>query len=65
MKIEIKTSRCKQCGLCLANCPKKVLSFAEEPNKDGYRPVQVDEAGCIACGFCYLTCPDGVFNIKG
>ncbi|WP_297895768.1 4Fe-4S binding protein [uncultured Desulfovibrio sp.] len=62
-KILITQSRCKQCGLCVANCPQEALSFAAVFTDAGYRPVQVDDEKCIKCGFCYITCPDRVFEI--
>ena len=64
-KILITQSRCKQCGLCVANCPQEALSFAAVFTDAGYRPVQVDDEKCIKCGFCYITCPDRVFEIVG
>lgn len=65
MKVEIREERCKACGLCVANCPKKVISFKHTVNKAGYHPVQIDHEGCIGCGFCYITCPDGVYHVLG
>lgn len=60
MQIEIRKDRCKECGLCVANCPKKVISYEKHINKIGYHPVTIGE-GCIYCGSCYVTCPDGVY----
>lgn len=65
MKVEINKERCKECGLCVAHCPKKVISFEEEVNKASYHPVKIDDKNCIGCGFCYITCPDGVYHVLG
>lgn len=64
-KIIIKKDRCKACGLCVANCPKKALSLGNDLNANGYRHVVVDMDACIACGTCYVVCPDGVYTIVG
>ncbi|MHC1719134.1 MAG: 4Fe-4S binding protein [Clostridiaceae bacterium] len=65
MRVIFKQERCKQCGLCAANCPKKAISFAEEMNSGGYKPVTIDDSKCIGCGICYTMCPDGVFELSG
>ncbi len=62
-KVKTKPSRCKQCGLCIANCPKQAISFEEEINSSGYRYTVIDHEKCIVCGICYATCPDGVYEI--
>ncbi|WP_317855179.1 indolepyruvate ferredoxin oxidoreductase subunit alpha [Chakrabartyella piscis] len=62
MRIEIKKDRCKECGFCVASCPKKCISFAPKINKIGYHPVVIDMEQCIKCGSCYTVCPDGVYH---
>lgn len=64
-RVLTKPDRCKQCGLCVAICPKGAISFAEELNANGYRYTVIDHEKCIACGMCYLTCPDGVYEVLG
>ncbi len=61
--IKVRTERCKECGLCVVNCPKKAIEFEEKINQSGYRAVQVKNELCIACGVCYTMCPDGVYEI--
>lgn len=65
---EIDRERCKGCGLCISNCPKKILAMAEDLNSHGaYYTVCIDDSQCIACGACALMCPDAaieVFQIK-
>lgn len=65
MKVLVNDERCKQCGICVANCPKKAISFREEINLKGYQAVVVDDELCIGCGICYTMCPDWVFEILG
>ena len=65
MKVLLRQERCKQCGICVANCPKKAISFKEEINENGYRPVTIDDEKCIGCGICYTMCPDWVYEILG
>ncbi|MCT4593423.1 MAG: 4Fe-4S binding protein [Anaeromicrobium sp.] len=62
-KVKINANRCKECGLCVVNCPKKAIKFSEEINNSGYKPVEINDELCIACGICYVTCPDGVYEI--
>ncbi len=65
MKVLINSNRCKECGLCIYNCPKKAISKSEQLNIHGYYPVIINDEDCIACGICYTTCPDGVFHVLG
>ena len=60
----IDKERCKGCGLCVANCPKSILTKAQDVNAQGaYYTVCVDESQCIACGACALMCPDAAIEI--
>ena len=43
-KIKINTARCKGCGYCVNDCPRKALSFSGNINDKGYDTVQVDDA---------------------
>ena len=55
----IETRRCKACGLCVANCPKKILGLGKEINEQGYNyVVQLDPDKCIKCNICGVVCPD-------
>ena len=55
---EINTKWCKGCGVCVALCPKKVLTlkglkvFVENPN------------ACIRCKICEYHCPDFAIFVK-
>ena len=63
-KVITTPERCKQCGLCVAVCPKQAISFAEDINSAGYHYTLIDHEKCIVCGMCYITCPDFVYEIK-
>ncbi|MFN3535060.1 MAG: 4Fe-4S dicluster domain-containing protein [Desulfatiglandales bacterium] len=49
---------CKQCGICVAFCPKKVLD--RDPKG---APVVARPQDCIGCRFCELHCPDFAISI--
>jgi Dissimilatory sulfite reductase (desulfoviridin), alpha and beta subunits len=55
---KVVKERCKGCGICVAACPKKALSFSEEINGKGYNFVVNDHDKCVLCGICYTVCPD-------
>ncbi|WP_434309131.1 4Fe-4S dicluster domain-containing protein [Hominifimenecus sp. rT4P-3] len=64
-KIEVDTEKCKECGLCIAKCPKKLLKSADETNSMGYYyTIQEREEDCIGCGICYLFCPDAAITVR-
>ncbi len=54
--------RCKECGYCIDNCPKKALSFSGTYNKKGYDTAIIDHGKCIQCAICFSVCPDYVFE---
>ena len=64
-KIEVEKERCKECGLCVLNCPKKLLVIGSTINKNGYRVAeQVDPEGkCTACTLCAIMCPDMAISV--
>ena len=65
-KITIDKERCKGCGLCVLNCPKKILVISEtESNRNGYFVVKMtDETACIGCANCGVMCPDSVITVE-
>ncbi len=49
----------EECGLCLAVCPKRLVSPSERLNRKGYRPPRVVHmAACTQCQNCVIYCPD-------
>jgi 2-oxoglutarate ferredoxin oxidoreductase subunit delta len=52
-KISIDEHPCKQCGICVAFCPRDVLSADDSGN------VQIiDPEACTGCLMCELLCPE-------
>jgi len=48
---------CIQCGICIQNCPPKVISKTEHG-------VKADLSGCIRCFCCQELCPERAVHIK-
>ena len=54
--IRINKDLCKNCGMCIRTCVKKVFSL-----KDG-QITSDPESGCIECGHCVAVCPEGAIQ---
>ncbi|HEC77664.1 MAG TPA: 4Fe-4S dicluster domain-containing protein [candidate division WOR-3 bacterium] len=54
--IEIKESWCKGCEICVAFCPKDVLTM------EGAKAKVANLDACTGCQLCEIYCPD--FAIK-
>ena len=63
--ITINEDRCKGCGLCARECPKKIVALSKTKiNSKGYRPAEItDIEECIGCASCARPCPDAVIEI--
>lgn len=48
-------AQCTACGLCVANCGKKAISF--QLNEFGCEMPMIDETLCISCQKCKRICP--------
>jgi 2-oxoglutarate ferredoxin oxidoreductase subunit delta len=63
--VEIDRERCKECGLCVAFCPKQALDLdGSTMNASGYHPaILVVEENCFGCAICALMCPDVAITV--
>jgi len=52
---------CRNCGLCIKNCPDKAVSKIEQ---DGSLEYISDDNKCIGCGICAGVCPCGVWEME-
>ena len=62
-KVKLEIERCKGCGYCVAECPKKAISFTGNISAKGYDTITVNEGPCVCCGSCHPVCPDGAFEV--
>lgn len=56
--VVIDPEECKGCGLCIEDCPEKVLKFHEKFNSKGYHYAFYVGEGCTGCGICFYACPE-------
>ncbi|MBL4932757.1 nitroreductase family protein [Clostridium paridis] len=57
--ITLDQEKCIKCGLCVKECPERVL----ELSKNGPKEISTEE--CISCGHCVAICPqEAIDNIK-
>jgi len=62
--IKIDKESCKGCGLCVKECPQKILRISESSNNSGYYITEIiDAAKCIGCANCAVVCPDCVIEV--
>ena len=57
---EVRTRRCRGCGLCVEACPYDARSLDDE-----LRIAVVDEFKCQGCGACQVACPSGASEHLG
>lgn len=54
--IEINQETCNKCGICVAECPRRVITL---PGGGFPQVVAVAEVACNGCGHCVAVCPSG------
>ncbi|GMO32783.1 MAG: 4Fe-4S binding protein [Candidatus Azobacteroides pseudotrichonymphae] len=63
-KVLIDTNRCKGCGLCIVECPLRVIALGEKINTKGYNYAQIAKPSeCIGCANCGYVCPDSCITV--
>ena len=57
---------CKDCGLCIAFCPKNVLEMSDKLAKKGVNPPEIiNPEDCTLCKKCMMYCPDLAIMVRG
>lgn len=57
----IDQAKCKQDGICVAECPAQVLRINPQDDYPAATP-DFDEV-CLRCGHCVAVCPTGAFSL--
>ncbi len=57
--IDINTSWCKGCGICIGMCPTQVLEFDER-----FKARVAHLEKCINCKLCELLCPELAVSVE-
>ncbi|GAW91930.1 4Fe-4S dicluster domain-containing protein [Calderihabitans maritimus] len=57
--MDVRSSWCKGCGICIAFCPKGVLAADRQGRALIARPEL-----CIGCGICENLCPDFAISLE-
>lgn len=70
---DVDPAKCTGCGLCVAECPKKVIRLVPDAKRyhilcsshdKGPAVKKVCSAGCIACTLCVKNCPSKAIAIN-
>ncbi len=59
MFLEVDYSKCNRDGLCVDECPARII----EMNDEGPSAVDGAEKICIHCGHCVAVCPEGALSV--
>ncbi len=63
-RITVDPEKCKSCSLCIAACPKHIMSLSDKTNSRGFEVVEcVDLSQCIGCKACAEVCPEVAIEI--
>lgn len=62
--IEIDRELCKGCQLCMAFCPKAVITIYPKVNAAGYQPATpTKNEECTGCSVCAVVCPEVAIEV--
>ena len=57
-KFKVNYEKCIKCGICIENCPTKVLAY------DDYKSPKMEKPkNCMKCQHCLAICPVGAISI--
>ncbi len=56
--VDVDSTECKGCGLCIEACPPKCLRFGRELNAYGVHAAEYSGEKCTGCGICFYCCPE-------
>lgn len=60
LDFKIDNEKCTKCGLCVAECPVRIIEMEEVPFIR-----EEKEKNCIKCQHCFAVCPTGAISIFG
>ena len=62
LNFSINKQLCTQCGLCIGDCPARIISMAE----DNFPTILTEKEGnCYKCQHCLAICPTAAVSILG
>jgi 2-oxoglutarate ferredoxin oxidoreductase subunit delta len=62
--ITISRELCKECGLCIYFCPKKIIVQSGKLNAAGYQSAEfMDDGQCTGCAVCAIVCPEVAIEV--
>ena len=62
--IQINQALCKGCEICIAFCPKGLISVSDKLNDNGYLPATFNDGNeCTGCAICALVCPEVAIEV--
>lgn len=62
MVFQVSESLCTRCGVCVEECPARVIEMTEKSALPS--PTADAEERCINCGHCVAVCPEGAFSLE-
>ncbi len=64
LNFTIDQNKCDACGLCVADCPRRIIKLERATNKVPFIPADKEEL-CFDCQHCMAICPHGALSIGG
>ncbi len=62
--IKIDQGLCKGCQICIAFCPKTIITQSDKVNASGYLPAVFNkDSECTGCAVCAVVCPEVAIEV--